>query len=109
MEPLREIIALKRHIKAEQERTEQEDQQRSEGNILDSGDDRGFAEPFTGTIPFDFSWMAQSCEKKPITGSLVAYQPFIPPLNYNLGELISKPAEPEDLKKWKSVNFLDKQ
>lgn len=112
IEPLRELIALKKHMKAEQERNEEEERQRKDGTdtITDSSHHygRGFAEAFTGTIPFDFKWTSPSVEKSKITGSLVSYQPFVPALNYSLDELISKPNEPEVLKKWKTVNDLEK-
>lgn len=113
VEPLKELIAIKKHMKAEQEKSEEEARQKKRSSDTIPDEDRqhgrGFAEPFKGTIPFDFAWTVPSIEKNEISGTLESYQPFIPPLSYNLDELISMPNEPEILKKWTSSNCLEKR
>lgn len=110
IEPLQELIALKKHIKAEQERNEEEEKEKTAAtdNVKNSSHHscRGFSKPFTGTIPFDFTWTTPNIEKNKVSGSLESYQPFIPHLNYKLDELISKPNEPDVLKNWKNFKFL---
>lgn len=101
---------MKRHIRAEKERNEEEEREKRNATIdtpKNSYDNygRGFSEPFTGTIPFDLTWTTKNIEKRKI-GSLESYQPFIPPLNYKLDELIAKPNEPDAFKNWKTFDFL---
>lgn len=100
IEPLQELLAIRRHIKAEQERKEEEEIEKK--NTVDHSKSMhghyGFNEPFTGRIPFDLTWTTPNIEKNKVSGSLESYQPFIPALNYNLDELISKPNEPDVLK-----------
>lgn len=109
-DPVKELVAIKKHMKAEQERHEEEEKEKKETNDAAKKSTqrfaRGFTEPFTGTIPFDLKWTTPNIKKTKVSGSLESYQPFIPPLNYKLDELISKPNEPDVLKKWKDFNFL---
>lgn len=88
---------MKKHMKAEQEEKEK-DSADSTGKVNDDTSGRGFAKPFTGTIPFELAWSQANIVKNKISGPLASYQPFIPALNYNLNELISKPSEPDVLK-----------
>lgn len=111
IEPLKDLIAMKRHIKAEKERHEEEEREKTSAadtpkNDSHSNYGRGFSKPFTGTIPFDLTWTTKNIEKKKI-GSLESYQPFIPPLNYKLDELVPKPNVPDVFRDWKNFNFLE--
>ncbi|KAG4072283.1 hypothetical protein HA402_004215 [Bradysia odoriphaga] len=106
--PLHDLIAMKKHMKAEQARNEEEEKNSAAGTsssnkVTYSG---GFAEPFTGTIPFELTWSQPNIVNSKISGPLASYQPFIPALNYKLDELISKPGEPAALKNRKDENSL---
>lgn len=103
--PLKDLIAMKKHMKAEQAEKEKYG---STDTVKNSNDapGRGFAKPFTGTIPFELTWNAPNITTSKISGPLASYQPFIPALNYNLDELISKPSEPDVLKTMKESNSL---
>lgn len=109
IEPLQELLALKRHLKGEQERNDEEEKERNAASDTEKNRNhgRGFSEPFTGTIPFDLTWPTPKIEKNKVSGSLESYQPFIPPLNYKLDELVSKPNEPDVLTNWKNFDFLE--
>lgn len=100
-------------MKAEQERNEEEEREKKEAtdntkSTSNAHYGRGFNEPFTGEIPFDLTWTTPNIAKGKVTGSLESYQPFIPSLNYELDELISKPNEPEIFKNWKNFNFQER-
>lgn len=107
-DPVKELVAIKKHMKAEQERQAEEEKEKNTAAAKKSTHrfGRGYSEPFTGTIPFDLTWTTPNIRKTKVSGSLESYQPFIPPLNYNLNELISKPNEPDVFKKWNNFNFL---
>lgn len=104
---VRELIAIKKHITAEQQRNEEEEKEKKATSDGTKKSTYRHGEPFTGTIPFDLTWTTPNIKKNKVSGSLESYQPFIPPLNYKLPELIPKPHEPEVFKKWKDYNFLE--
>lgn len=94
-------------MKAEQE---EKDKDSAAADTVTDNDDtygRGFARPFTGTIPFELTWSQPNIVKSKVSGPLASCQPFIPALNYNLNELISKPSQPDVLKTRKNANSLD--
>lgn len=111
IEPVQELRALKKHLKGEQEKNDEEEKEKNatSDTVKNSTHQygRGFSEPFTGTIPFDLTWPTPKIERNKVSGSLESYQPFIPPLNYKLDEVVSKPNEPDVLTNWKNFDFLE--